>query len=104
MEMDRCDKCGTLATDDGPCRWCLHLTMQDQDDQWMQQAHEQVRTGLLGASQQFIVSTAPWSPSAREMQLADDCGDLRHERDELLKENAMLRREVERLQRGARRR
>lgn len=38
----------------------------------------------------------------RANRLADECGILRSERDELLKENAVLRRENERLKRGKR--
>jgi hypothetical protein len=34
--------------------------------------------------------------SKRANRLADECGNLRHERDELLRENAILRRKLER--------
>jgi hypothetical protein len=37
--------------------------------------------------------------SKRANRLADECGNLRHERDELLRENAILRRKLERAKR-----
>ena len=41
-----------------------------------------------------------YSPHDPErIRLADECGDLRHERNELLRENATLRRRVEKLER-----
>lgn len=39
----------------------------------------------------------------RANRLADECGALRTERDELLRENAQLRRTIERLERRAKR-
>jgi hypothetical protein len=76
----RCDVCQSVRTGDGPCKWCMVL----------QEATE-----------------APRSFHALETQRANRCADaagkMRHERDELLKENAMLRREVERLERKSRR-
>ena len=40
---------------------------------------------------------------SRANRLSDECGELRTERDELLRENAVLRRKVEKLERGTRR-
>jgi FtsZ-binding cell division protein ZapB len=96
VPMEKCSACGTVATDDGDCRWCAHLKalqVRIAELQWTCEMHRRADKTV----NELVTSCDELQQ--RNMLLSDQAGTLHRERDELLKENAMLRREVERLER-----
>jgi hypothetical protein len=103
VPMEKCSACGTVATDDGGCWWCSHLKNLSIAQSRIAELEQTCAMHRRADKTVEDLVKSCNDMQQRNMRLSDYAGGMLKERDELLKENAMLRREVERLERKARR-